>query len=288
MTQDADRTRNDLPAAPSPQVDETTGAVQGVVTDDSLSPIAGAQALLKEPGLGAVTDASGTFVFSRVAPGSYNLFVAALGFEAIARRVTVEAGEIAQVSLSLVALPVVEPYSELLVFRGFFGCSWTAVLVTGPCFFPGPDINPYLFPDQNRAFYYNVWPHWRTLFAEIAWQQNSLATGSTLSATLSYANRTTSHWWSSVQGTSPLLQRCDRTADEWMGCDGDSQLPEDEPKEIDENGTYTRHFINTGTAEVAGQDLLVFGMAFEQRFELFATVFYWEAMPEGYSARQDT
>lgn len=277
--------------APAPPAAPTTdaGSIQGAVTDDALQPVANAQLLLQEAEMTAVTDAAGAFTFNGVAPGSYSLFAAALGYESASKRVEVKAGEVAQVSFALAPLPVVEPYRELFHFRGFFGCSWRVVVATGPCFFPGPDVNPALFPQQNRAFFYNVWPNWRTLQGELVWKQNTLATGGTLSMTLSYQNRTTSHWWSNVEGPPPVLkQRCERTAEEWLGCNGGNQLPSGQPREIpNDKSTYIREFVNTGNAQVGGQTVPGFGMAFQQPIELWASVFYWEGASETYTAVPD-
>lgn len=273
--------------APEPVVGSDTGAIRGTVTDEALSPVPNAQALVREAGATAVSDAGGVFTISGLPAGSYQLFVAALGYDSVARRVDVAAGEVTEVTVQLSAIPVAEPYRELFIFRGFFGCSWYVVIARGPCFFPGPDVNPYVFPQQNRAFFYNIWPNWRTTYGELYWQQTSLATGTTLTMTLSYANRTTSHWWSSVESRPPLIQYCERDAEDWIGCNGGNQLPSAEPQEIPEEGIYIRQFVNTGSAEVAGNRVPFFGMAFQQPIELYTSNFYWEPMPEGYSAIED-
>src|SRR5687768_11346468 len=112
--------------APEVAFDEATGGIEGLVHDDSLSPIANAQVALAETGLFAVTDETGQFTLSNVPPGEHQLFAVALGYESVGKRVTVEAGQVTAVDLALVILPINEPWMGSQNQRGLFGCgaSW--------------------------------------------------------------------------------------------------------------------------------------------------------------------
>ncbi|HEX9816655.1 MAG TPA: carboxypeptidase-like regulatory domain-containing protein, partial [Candidatus Thermoplasmatota archaeon] len=112
-------------AAP-PEVDVDTGAVEGIVHDDSLVPLDGAQLALADAELTTVSDATGRFTFSNVAPGDHQLFVARLGFDSVAKRLNVVAGEVTTVDVTLTAIPITEPWSTVQSKRGIFGCgaSW--------------------------------------------------------------------------------------------------------------------------------------------------------------------
>lgn len=119
-------------AAPPAQFDEGSGAIEGLVHDDSLAPLPGAQVALGElPEASALADQEGRFTLSRVPPGSYRLFAQKLGYESAAKLVTVVAGEVTMVDVTLVPLPVVEPYYVVKNQRGLFGCGFTLRPVVG-------------------------------------------------------------------------------------------------------------------------------------------------------------
>ncbi len=69
------------------QISSSTGAIQGSVTDPQNSAIAGAKITLTNTGTDASTETTsapdGTFVFPLLAPGKYNIRVAAQGFESV-------------------------------------------------------------------------------------------------------------------------------------------------------------------------------------------------------------
>src|SRR5687767_13030521 len=66
-----------------------SGAVEGTVIDDSVNPVAGALvALTTTTGqIQGMSDASGHFVLNGVPPGTYSLYVAALGYDSIGKSI---------------------------------------------------------------------------------------------------------------------------------------------------------------------------------------------------------
>jgi hypothetical protein len=97
------------------EFDESTGGIQGQVTDDELNPLANAQAGLQrsdviQTDIMGVTDELGRFSLSNVPPGTHLLFVQAFGYEATARKVEVIVGQLAEVNVGLVPLPTDEPF----------------------------------------------------------------------------------------------------------------------------------------------------------------------------------
>lgn len=116
---------DDAPRAADPATfGESTGAVQGLVVDDAINPIAGAVVGLTETDASTTTDAGGRFSFSQLEPGTYTVLANALGYSAVARTVDVVAGELAEVQLTLEALAVVEPYHVVQTFAGLIECAW--------------------------------------------------------------------------------------------------------------------------------------------------------------------
>ncbi len=308
--------------APPAQFDDTTGAVEGIVLDEEQQPIAGAQVGLLQPSsnlsITTTADLSGRFTFSQVTPGTYQLFAQQLGFETAARSVTITAGEVLPASFQLTKIAIQQGYVEVWSKRGYFQCSTTILGSTGPCgFFPQVgNVTPIssLFNQQgSRAFIYNVSAGVVSAFNEMRWTPGSAATGTKLSLTFTYQEhegqvRTASHYWCTSRADSPVVDHWERafideteTETDWdeeepgKCLSGVQQLPNnDEPRTIDADGMLLRSFANTGPGRnpATGADLCAvgsscFGMAWEQSFEMWFSVFYWDRAPEGYTALAD-
>lgn len=104
------------------EFDAQTGAIRGVVTDDTLTPLPEAQVLLRETGAVAVTAGDGTFQFSRVPPGPVRLEAQRIGYVGVARSIEVVANDVVEVALMLAPLSIVEPYFETAIQDGLIGC----------------------------------------------------------------------------------------------------------------------------------------------------------------------
>jgi hypothetical protein len=72
---------------------QSTGVVQGTVTDGQDSPLPGANVAVQELQQGAATQADGTYRIEGLSPGEYTLRVSLVGFAARTATVTIEAGE---------------------------------------------------------------------------------------------------------------------------------------------------------------------------------------------------
>jgi len=89
------------------------GTITGTVVDQAGAPVALARVLLGATNRGAVTSQQGKYVITGVAPGTYELRVAIIGYAGVTQKVTVGAGEgvtadftLKSVALSLDALTV--------------------------------------------------------------------------------------------------------------------------------------------------------------------------------------
>ena len=84
---------------------QTTGTVEGTVTDQSNSPLPGVTVELASPNLqgtrSAVTSADGRYRFPSVPPGPYTVTAELAGFGKVQKRATVTLDATAQVHLSL-------------------------------------------------------------------------------------------------------------------------------------------------------------------------------------------
>lgn len=116
------------PAEPfqPPEVDETTGGLQGVVTDDSLAPISGAMVGLLDRKVQTTTDELGRFAFSALDPGRAQFVAQALGFHSYSRSVEIIAGVVTEANVELFPIPVEVPYEVTQIKNGkiFCGLAW--------------------------------------------------------------------------------------------------------------------------------------------------------------------
>lgn len=116
---------------------DTTGAIDVLVLDPELAPIAGAQVVIDDTELSALTDAAGSARFADIEPGPYTVVAAKAGHRAQqpqGRVVEVVSGEVSEVRLTMepvVAVTAATSYETTLLFRGFISCSaeWIRVAV---------------------------------------------------------------------------------------------------------------------------------------------------------------
>lgn len=101
----------------------------GVVVTEELVPIEGAQVQVGD--LAPVySDASGAFEVGNVTPGAHRVVVQAIGFQGLAQTLEFLAGQVVEHQFTLSPVPVIEPYAEVLPFRGYMTCEVNAVVIT--------------------------------------------------------------------------------------------------------------------------------------------------------------
>lgn len=273
----------------SAQFDEESGAIQGIITDTEARPVAGVTvALIGAEDVQATTDDSGSFTLSNVAPGTYTLAAQKLGYESVAKSVTVNAGETAQLQLTMEAIALEEAYMETWADKGYFECSWSIVIARGPCFFPGPQV---LTDNNKREFNYMVDEGVMTVVVEMTWEQTTATTGEAMSLFLSYTDRTTSHWYCQGESASPVVMKWERDEpDEEEGecLTGGEQTPSDEPQGIPLEGQELTARANGGASDtLPNPGGFGIGVAFQQSFEIYFSNFYWEKAPADYTGVPD-
>lgn len=109
----------DDPAGPAATGDVTTidetptaqnGGIRGIVLDDEERPLAGVEVGLVVLEATATTAENGTFEFRGVPAGAHTIAANRLGYVSIAKSVDVAPGEVADITITLQALEVSDPY----------------------------------------------------------------------------------------------------------------------------------------------------------------------------------
>jgi hypothetical protein len=94
-----------LPVTPSASAQETTGALQGLVKDQSGAVVPHALVTVKGSSLVGTkeieTDASGYYRFANLPPGEYTVTVTAKAFRTVKRELTIEVGHLPSVDITL-------------------------------------------------------------------------------------------------------------------------------------------------------------------------------------------
>lgn len=101
-------TSTDAPIATEATVNDSTGGIEGLVTDDELVPISGAQVSVVG-GQPVRTDEAGRFALSNLEPKMHVLFATRLGYFEKQAKAEVKVGEVARVDIVLQKIPVAEP-----------------------------------------------------------------------------------------------------------------------------------------------------------------------------------
>lgn len=223
------------------QFDETTGGIEGVVTDVELVPVAGAIVGLLQEGAVApehtvATDEAGRFSLSHVPPGEHVLAASALGFQSSSKRVSVVAGAVAPVSIALEPVSVEGPYAITFIKKG----AQTSVMfrLTPQCLYLSQSV-PEQVPNRNLLKTCNGLrlqcnsgtcearfvdelleeTNWRTIVAEMDWQPQSGATGRAYWFDIAGPNvsrqfggsidQADKRYWMQHQGKAPIQIRID-------------------------------------------------------------------------------
>ncbi len=301
------------------EVSEDTGAISGAVSSELFEPLNGARAELltmdREPtDHSSTTDSDGEFTISHVEPGDYILFVTRVNFEASQRGVSVTAGEITDVRFQLTELERTGPWIEEFDRAGDVNtaASWQLEIPTQGCIV-GPVIPGLGWEAKNcggirsggNAGETRVGPTsnvegWENSVSSSDFRETDLSdmTAIVLEMAWTPAGPFGEHFqvdlmcsdmprgggggiledehdcYKVQRGESPIQLRFDE--EEWLD------------RGFNHTGTWAARVFASygilGTYDLTGIDA---GLAYQQTFEKYWTVFHGEPAPEGYSRLPD-
>lgn len=269
------------------QVSSTTGAIRGVVVDDRIVPVEGATVALAGSGVAGqetTTDAEGRFVFDALAPGSYFLQTTSPTHKATQTSTEVVAGVAEPPILRILVerLFQQDPFSVQIAREGFFECSQSGASVwysSSGCadgvFGPAADEVPQLsnLTRQDRDFHADVGPGWQQLVFEMTWEPTAQGTSPNMGMVVSTykPERDTSHWFANFESGNPMRGQIDVGVKHETAADTD---PEQIPPEGMERMSYFMSVRGDGFTP---------GIAYNQRFQTYLTMFHYGVPPEGWS-----
>lgn len=161
-----------------------TGALRGVVVDDAVRPVADATVRLVQANLTATTGDDGQFTFNGLEPGSYLIEATQPFFDRVQTQAEVLEGQESVVKLQLTRLIFATPYSSLQAFDGFLACSVGFFVYASeecgegvgvPCEVPVVGCQRVGGQGNNAA----QWDFWldggfvRTLVIDMTWESSS-------------------------------------------------------------------------------------------------------------------
>lgn len=197
------------------KVTATTGALRGIVVDETITPIPGVSVALAGVKEIKLTANDGGFAFSGLQPGDYFVTATKPGFKAIQSAGTVVAGD-ANPPLMRIIMAVdnaTTPLVELQNWKAFLQCgAWALVVTTNPCAVADSDnVHNFFFgagqiPDHAQA--------------EAVWE-GTQPLGNMLQMGF-YDPSSLASNWKTVNGPSPLMVNASmEEIDDALGEDAD-------------------------------------------------------------------
>lgn len=250
---------DDTPVAEGP-------ALSGFVFDAALRPLSGATVDVVAANASAPTDADGRYRFQQIPRDTALLVTVTLeGYITASKSVSVPADAGLRLNFTLEAVPIDEPYLEVLKFEGFLPCQVRIGQDDGGS---TTECGAVLGQERLDVWEFSVGPGVAGIVVEVAWEP-STAAATILNATVEtvgYGDADTI--LAQVEGPSVLR----------------AQVAEAYASRFYPEGGIVRLTVSIGSDadEEAGTSA---GAAVDQDFQAFATVFYHAPPPATYSVQ---
>lgn len=265
---------------------DKTGVLRGVVVDNRIIPIAGATVDLRgaAESPNQTTDAEGRFLFSDLPAGTYFLQVSSPLHRETQTSADVAAGvdEPKILRVQLERLFKQDPYPVQVIREGYFQCSQAGASVwysSSNCadgvFGPLSDMEPALSntTDQDREWHADVGAGWQVIVFELDWDPTSDSTSNRLGMVVSTykPTRDGAHQFAEFEGEAPIRGQID------VGVEHETAGNVDPTMIPPEGMTDMSFFVSVREDE----DLP--GIAYNQQFKVYVTMFHYGRPPEGWS-----
>ncbi|MEW6508221.1 MAG: TonB-dependent receptor [Bacteroidota bacterium] len=83
------------------KIDERTGGIRGKIKDNTGEILIGANVLIKDLGIGCMSDNKGNYQLRNIKPGEYTLEVSYIGYEKVSRKIKITSGQILEINFVL-------------------------------------------------------------------------------------------------------------------------------------------------------------------------------------------
>jgi hypothetical protein len=176
------------PKGPLVAPDSDYGAVRGNVTTEEMLPVPEAEVGLVNTDHKTTTDAVGQFAMTNIVPGKYVLVIQKLGYQSTARNVVVTAGHVSETAFILASMEAPSvAYVVVYPFTGYMDCAVQVPVWVSACSYPytaawgslnNTHVNPGLPKDvQNNVNRFNISIKQTVgqLYAELEWKAASAA-----------------------------------------------------------------------------------------------------------------
>ena len=269
------------------QVTATTGLLRGVVVDERIIPVVGADVGLSGgKSANQTTDDQGRFLFSGLEPGTYFVQVRSKLHTAQQTSAEVIAGEAEPkvVRVLVERLFKQDPYVVQVVREGFFQCSQAGagLYASSNCVYdpykwalgsPSPTQPVDNVTTQQREWHSDVGAGWQSLVFEMEWAPTSQGTSANMGIIVSTykPERAGTHHFARLIGPSPLRGQID------VGVEHETASGVDPTKIPAEGMTDMSYFVSVQQGDLGP------GVAINQQFKLYLTMFHYGTPPEGWS-----
>lgn len=270
------------------KIPSDAGRLFGQVVDDELRGLSNATVFLPDLGFQAPTDTKGAFEFQAVPPGLVQLQAYQLGFQPAAKEVEIRVGESTAVTLILHPLPANGSYFESFPYIGFEACQWYFEGTIAHCTFPYTAVHGTLRRNGVNLTQYGVPPDVQTnhdrynftvrldhagVVSELFWRAGSAAAAYQMLVIMC-------PWY------DPLWDECVPPGTTTTGVRYFTKVGTN-PLRIEWKHPNKEHHKLTpwvmSRANVNGDDTHPVGISFDQRIEMYNTVFYGSDPPPNFS-----
>lgn len=193
---------------PVVEVTSTEGAIEGIVVDPSIIPVAGALVQLlsatQDLELYNVTSGgTGEFAFSKLEPATFRVRATAEGYSPSTLLVQVRAGEVTRVTLPVSDVPTAEPYVLLYIQTGILRCGYALILYSDSC-----GIQQLMGASRLRILY-NITEGHQAVVVETLWPQRDIFMDYWIYAQNMTRSTNTTKYWDYVGDAigTPILRK---------------------------------------------------------------------------------